>query len=131
MAKYLNSSENRAALPGHGLVEAGELALVNKYVYPLPAAFELVDHSGTKPPWYTLYDGTVDDFEQLTGLAKYGTLTITNNTGNVIEVVVNEDNTNVLTILNGATWPIVQDKEIETMDVTGSGEGSFYVYGTL
>lgn len=130
MAKYLNSSESRAALPGHGLVEAGELALTTKYVYPLPAAFELVDHSGTKKPWVTEFSGSVDEFEQLTGLAKYATLTITNNTGDLIEVVANEDTANVLPILNGATWPIVLEKDIETLDVSGGGEGDFYVIAT-
>lgn len=131
MPKYRNTSENSSPLPGYRSVEAGELVTVQKYVYPLPSAFELVDHSGTKPPWTTLYSGAVDDFEQLTGLAKYATITITNNTGDLIEVVANEDGDNVLPILNGATWPIVLDKDVETLDVTGSGEGSFYVLATF
>jgi hypothetical protein len=132
MPTYTNTSEAIITPPGYKTLAPGETLRSNKYLYPVPTGIEFASHEPrVSLPWITKYAGSLAAFEVLTGLAQFRSIVITNNTGNVIEIVANADSDNILYVLNGSTWPIDQNKEIETLDISGSGEGSVYVFGTI
>lgn len=128
MPVYVNRTEDSIPCV-EGNVAAGKAITTKKYIYPLPDGLDLYsDTPRVQVPWVTKKHGTINA-TPITGLAGFETITIVNNSGAVIEVTPNGDSANVLYILNGATWVILQDREIDRIVIAGSGEGSVYVFG--
>lgn len=125
MPTYRNTAGTPKFFPAYGMVPAGASVVSGKYPYPLDQAFELVSYG--EAPWVKLHADPLP--AALTGLARYGQILIVNNSGESISVTANEDSPSTLVILDGHTYPIIQDREIEKLEITGTGAGVLYVYG--
>ena len=68
-------------------------------------------------------------FTVASGLAVYGKLVITNDTDDSISVLFNGDVMSPFTIVAGAMYSITTDRQIDAIQVTGSGSGSAYLHG--
>lgn len=124
MPTYTNIAESVHNLGGMP-IQPGQSGVIKKYLYPANPNFELTAHGPA--PWRTLYDGSLP--ATLTGLAKYGQIVIVNDSGATISVTANEDTSNVRKIQANREVLITQDREIDRLDLTGSG--SVYVYGLV
>lgn len=127
MPTYQNTSDATAFLGEYGNVGTGQSVTVPKYVWPLDEAFTLTAHASA--PWTTLHAGTPP--AALTDLARYGRILIVNETGDIVTVKANDDSENVLTVVDGRTHLIEQEKDIDKLDIIGSGGSSLYVYGLV
>jgi hypothetical protein len=125
MAKYRNDGSVTRILEGGRQVAPGSWGKTVGYAYPVHADFTIIEHDPS--PIETLHEDVLP--ATLTGLAKYGEIIITNDSGLSIAIEFNEDDSHSLTIANGKTYPILQDKEIEKMEITGDGTGNVYVIG--
>lgn len=128
MPMYRNNALTTKVLPGYCAFVAGETRVVTRYVWPLPADFELIEHSSS--PVRRLHEGAIPT-EAVEDLAQYHQVIIVNDSGEDVVVVANDDNDNSWTVLSGQTWPIEQDHEVDKLAFSGAGEGSIYVYGIL
>lgn len=128
MPVYTNDSASTAFLEDYGNVEAGSIATVPKYAKNLDAAFSLTTHADA--PWVKLHAGVLP-VSISSGLAKYGQLLVVNDSGDDVTITANGDATNTLVVLDGATYPISQDREIDAITIAGAGGTNVYVYGLV
>lgn len=129
MPTYRNITETIQQFQGTA-VAADALVYSPKYIYPIPGAptapkWELVTHADS--PITKLHDAVLP--VELTGLAGYVQILITNNSGDVVSCVFNGDTDNSMKLLDGTSQPIDNEKDIDTLDITGDGTTSVYVYG--
>ncbi|MBI4962508.1 MAG: hypothetical protein HY913_04465 [Desulfomonile tiedjei] len=126
MPTYTNVSTTTKNLEGVPL-QPEQAGTIKKYLYPPNPNFELTSHGPA--PWVTLHAAAAP--VTLTGLSKYKSIQIKNASGAAITCVVNEDSSNPLAVLSGEIDKISQDREIEKLEITGSGGSPVYVYGWL
>jgi len=126
MPVYRNdTSETRT--PSGGLsVFPGRLLVTQKYLRD-PDGLTLIEHGLS--PIQTLHKEPPP--ASLTGLAKYGQIIIDNQSGNDITLVFNEDDEAPVIVHDRQPYPIEQELDIETLDITGDGVLNVYVYGLV
>jgi hypothetical protein len=122
---YTNETEDSVQLPDGTKYEPGQTRERAKYHRDL-LSLSLMEQRWA--PWKTLLAEPVPA-SVAGGLALYNQLIIVNGTGDDLTVVANEDDDNPLTLLADMTWPISQDREINTLEFEGDGSGNVYLYG--
>jgi len=130
MPIYQNTSEVAKPLPGCGIIAAGAFASTQKYVYPLPTAFELIEHTGS--PFVLLYSGTITASSEVDGLSKYSQIIVYNKSSDDLIVTINGDPTNLYEIPTGVQIPIENEKDVEAFSFSGdNGSGEIRVWGVV
>ena len=130
MLKYRNDGTKDQYLFGCGTVPVGQIASTpdGKYVtvFNKGDVWTIVDHAPS--PWTTIHESILP-VSVSSGLAKYSQIELINSTGGSITVVVNGDTANSRVIPDGQFRIIGQDREIDSLSVTGSSfSGAVYVY---
>ena len=129
---YRNEGSTTVNHAEGGVFIPGQSKTLRKFLID-PLGLTLVAFDA-QAPWDTKHADTISALTNpIVDLQNYKAIHITNKSGDVLEVIANGDSTNVLYILDGATWPIQQEevteKTIYSIDLAGSGEGKVYIIG--
>jgi hypothetical protein len=127
MPSYRNNADSSRILGIYGKFDPGEVRIVPRYVWPLPADFEMVGHA--QSPVRLLFSGAPDDFDQLSGVSEFAQVIISNTSGASLTVTLNEDTENAFDVASDASWTLENDSEFDTIDISGDGTDSFQVVG--
>lgn len=132
MPKYRNDGENDQYLFGCGTVPVGETGSPadGKYITRFGKGDSWTVVENAPAPWKTFHEGTLP-VSIASGLANYSQIEIINSSGAAITVIANSDSDNSRIIPDGQFRIIGQDREMDSISITGSGAGWVYVYGTL
>jgi hypothetical protein len=85
-----------------------------------------------RSPWRALTGESGETLPvSLTGIEKYKSIEVTNDSGALVLVVANGATAHPKPIIAGAVQEIELNSDILTLDVTGSGDGNVYVTGLL
>lgn len=125
MPTLTNNTETAVPLPlwGGQSVDPGQSIQVAKYPESIPAGLDLTNHLPS--PLVSEHAGALP--VALTGLSKYKTLLIHNNSGAVIECVINSDAGRPFHVMDGQSQPITLNGDVWSLDITGTGGGDVYV----
>jgi hypothetical protein len=128
MPTYTNTSLVAAPFPSVGMVAAGGSVATLKYLTDVPTGFELTAHT-PYPKIPVLKFGDAPPSGAVTGLAGHAQIRVFNNSGADATVIINDDDANALIYPHGVIDLIENDRDIEQIEITGSGTGDVYVWG--